>query len=467
MTPISTLRNGRIGKTTGAGLALCAVSVCAAAVITISPRVGSLLAGLIGVFLLIEYVLPPVWATTLPLIVVFVIPGDELLRLSDRWVGLFVVTASTFLAAATLIRGRFRIRRRIELALPALAAMYIAFYAIHVSRGALRGATFWIAAVGIWVWLNGRIAADAVAARQGIQNAIISIGAIGGASGLAERLGIIDPTQWVTAYEPSVNMFTEEIGRRASGLSGHPLCLGALCMLGCGLAIIRLVLAGRKRLRAPWLAIALVASGGGLILSGARGSWLALLCGLALAFAATIQFRRISGFAVLRGSLVAGAIAGLLMLTGLGLIVRERLVGAASAPKSIGQRIVAFQTIIDSLPDLPLLGVGPGGVDEFIVRGGSVIPNIENEYLIALVLGGPLAMLGLVAFCGSMVRIAFREAIGTGDLGALTLWVGMSVNIATFNFFSWPIGPPLLATIACLVILPRQAAVAESGASRA
>lgn len=460
-------RRGRLGTSLGVAIALGILSVSTASVIILSPRVASLMAAIIAAFFLIEHVLPPSWATSATLTVLFVTSGDTLLGFSDQWIGLFVLAAGTFLGTVTLLHGRFRVHRRTQLALPGLAAMYILFYAVHVSKGSLRGGTFWIAAVGLWIWLDGRIAADPVAARRGIENGIILIGAISGGIGLAEFFGVVDPTQWIPGLKPSEAIFSQEIGRRVAGLSGHPLCLGTLCMLGCALSIIRLVLERRQLRNSPWIVGGVIASGAGLIFSGARGSWLALLCGLALAFAATIQSRRVSGTAVIRGSLLVGAIAGLAMVSSLGFIVRERLVGTASTPGSFGQRVVALQTIVDSIQDLPLLGAGPGGVDEFMVRSGALVPNIENEYLIALVSGGPLAMIALLAFSLLTIRIAFREAIATRDPGPLALCVGLSVNIATFNMFSWSLGPSLFATVTCLAVLQRRHSLGSSGDPRA
>jgi len=159
---------------------------------------------------------------------------------------------------------------------------------------------------------------------------------------------------------------------------------------------------------------------------------------------------------MIRGALLAVAIAGLLLASGLGFVVQERLVGNASTPVSIGQRIVALQSIFASLPALPFFGVGPGGAAEFLLRAGAVVPNIENEYLIALVTGGPLAMLALVLVVVIVIRIVFRQAKYAHDPGSLALWVALSINLATFNIFSWSAGPPLFAAIMSLVVLTRE-----------
>ena len=61
-------------------------------------------------------------------------------------------------------------------------------------------------------------------------------------------------------------------------------------MMACGLGIVQLALDGGRG-RSAFLVASVIVSGAGLIVSGARGSWLALLCGLAVALAARIQSR--------------------------------------------------------------------------------------------------------------------------------------------------------------------------------
>jgi len=433
---------------------LVCVSVGAALSITISPMIGAFLAAFITTFFLTEFVMPPTWGTVAPLLILFLTPADDVIALSGDRRGLFTISAGLALALTTLIRGRIRIHSRVQFLVPMLAIMYACVAALHASQGELRNTTFWVGAMGLWIWLDGRLEADPERGRRSLENAIIAIGAISGGVGLLQYVGVVNPSEWIPGYEPLQDTFTQLIGVRAVGLSGQSLRCGTLCMLGSGLGMIRIAF-GTTEKKSVWLVLSVLASGAGLIVSGARGSWLALFLGATVALGATIQSRRLSGELVIRGSLVAVAVAGLVTMSGLGFLVRERLVGTAVAPASIGQRVMAFNAITDSLPDLPLIGVGPGGAASFLLHGGATVPNIENEYLIALVTGGPLAMIGLLTFCVFMVQRAFRDALTNLELGPLTLAVAVCLNIATYNLFSWSAGPPLFATVAALVLLSR------------
>jgi len=385
-----------------------------------------------------------------PLCFLLLIPADHMTGLNGSAHGLFALGATALFAFSTLLRDRLRGIRRMDWDLYLLAGMLSGATLLHARSGEVRGVLFWLAGCMALFWIRAEERNSASPARQ-VEEALVAAGAIGGGFAILERLGALNVHALSAIYRPETLELSYDMGERAAGLSGHPLRLGTLTMLATIVALVWLV---HRRLtgRTTMLTIgALFLSLAGLVLSGARGSWLALVIAV-LVIVFSLQragARRRLGIL----ASIATITAPIVLLTGTWRYFYERIVGAASHPGSIDQRIQALEGISRSWPQLPLLGLGFGGAPEFSVLMGLKVLNLENEYLRLLLAAGVPALVLLAIVASRRFVAGFRQLPSPSAVSALACMAAMVVNLGTYNFFSWSIGPSLFFAL-CFLASP-------------
>ena len=380
----------QVSQSSSVGLVVLIFGIGMAASILPMPSlaVAALLCSVVGL-----WAIPDRVAVGLPLFLILVIPADHINGLNGAVAGLFALGLSLSMAIASVTRYRLAGVRRMDWDLMALAGVLLVAGLIHAGSGELRNVVYWVAACLALTWLRGAEHAIAGTSRQ-VVVAMIGGSVIGSLFACIETLGGVRLESLIPGYEPHQLSFSGVLGQRGAGLSGHPLRLGTLTMLGTILSAAWMMGDGVSRQARLVLGAALLISIAGLVLSGARGAWLGLVAGAALA---AIVKGHVRGFSRL-APLIFGAAALALVVWGTGLwgIVYERMFGIASNPGSFGQRFQALLAVADASRRVPLLGVGFGGADEITQDVGLRIPNLENEYLrffLAAGWVGPMALL--------------------------------------------------------------------------
>jgi hypothetical protein len=203
-----------------------------------------------------------------------------------------------------------------------------------------------------------------------------------------------------------------------------------------------------KRMPYAW---ALALSLGGLVLSGARGSWLGI--GVAIVLFSLIRIREGAGRTVWRIASYGVAGALLLWATGLWLLIEARLFGAAAHPGSINQRLLVVEGVKYVWSQVPLFGVGFGGAAEMGMRMGLRLLNLENEYLRFFFTAGFAGPTALLLLGARRMRLAIATLTQSPvRIAVLCSMPAVLVNIGTYNMFSWSMGPPLLAALVFLAM---------------
>jgi hypothetical protein len=289
---------------------------------------------------------------------------------------------------------------------------------------------------------------------------LVIAGVVGGTAAILEYVGAVSLRHLIPLYEPHELSFSAALGTRASGISGHPLRLGTITMLS-SLILLSRAFAGSAR-RSGFIAdLALLAiSMSGLVLSGARGSWLGFLIG-----GTTVIGLRLSreGQRILwRALLILALCAGAVWISGLGEVVQERITGGATHPASLAQRAAALITVAKVWASIPLFGVGLGGAADVVGKAGMQFPNLENEYLRLFLGGGYLGTLLLFASLWRRIKAGVGEPRTTATTALTCAFVALAVNMATYNLFSWSAGASLFFVIAA-VIMPTTARSRQPG----
>jgi hypothetical protein len=426
-------------------------AICAALIVT-SPIVGIGLALFLGFIVFLEASLPVSAQAAFPLLVLLLVPFDQIVPFAEDRRGFPILALASVLFVSALLRNRIRVLRGSEWWLVVLVVAYLASYALHASGGELRGSMYWVAAALVFLWLASLGRRDVGGVRAGIEWAIVLAGALTGGVGVLERAGLIDVTDWFQLYEPAADVFSEVLGVRATGLSGHALRLGSVTMLSCGVIAARFISGTlSKRTRIIWL-ISLACSGTGLIASGARGSWLALGISVLAGSVILRSSPTVRGQLGARLGVLAAVTVGALAVSGLGVLIRERLVGSAMTPMSWHQRTTALQSVGDAIGHLPLIGVGHGGIAAFLLQWGLILPQLENEYLIALIAGGPMFLVVWIVWTIGILRRGIDLTKERGDATYVSLPLMLLLNLGTYNFLSWSSGAPILAVVSYLVL---------------
>lgn len=435
------------------GRSLTWVLVGAAGLASLPLLVERPLAGCLACMLLWTLVLllaaPRGISVAAPLLALLTIPADHMDGLSGPAQGFFVLAGVSAIVTVSILRRRILKLGWRDWDLFLLAALLIGTTVLHAGSGELRGLLFWVAGCLAVVWLRAEEPCVPRIRRQ-VLIAIVLAGAIGGLVAALQRVGLLDIQALIPAYEPADLEFASFLGSRASGLSGHPLRLGTLTMLSavCALALLSDEnLSPRKR---AFGYTALAASVLGLVLSGARGAWISLAAAALIVSVAHIaqgEVRR--AVHLFLGFVIVGI---LVYALGLQSLVYERTAGAASHPVSLGQRLLALQSIGATWRQLPWFGVGFGGAADVALRAGLRVPNLENEYLRFLVTAGVLGPLALMVVGIRRFRAAWHQKPSIYRTAALGCVTGMLVNVATYNFFSWSISAVLFFAIACVAL---------------
>lgn len=426
-------------------------------VIAHSPQIGVALLALAAFFVVTTVAGGVTTRVAGPLCIALLIPADHILPFAENRTGFFYLGLGVLLLGVALTRVRLQSAIKLDWTYLVYAASVILFCAIHLDKGAVRGAIFWAAGGAVSVWLAIERSESDSRALGGIESALCIAGAVSGGVGVLEHLGVFDPTTLIPFYEGTIDSFSYLLGVRAVGLSGHPLCLGTMTMLATVILLSRLVSDYPSRRPTLGALTFLGCSFTGLIVSGARGSWIAALFGLfAAVTTAIVRSRAIPLHRLIRLALLIGGLLAILVVSGFGQLVFERTMGSAVAPASIDQRVAATHSVLEAVPDIPLIGVGPGAMNQYMLRWGLVVPNLESEYLIALVGFGPIGLALLVACAIVLWTRALGIGRHSGNLVPLAAITAFLVNLATFNLLSWSAGAVLLAVLSFLCVLPQR-----------
>jgi O-antigen ligase len=311
--------------------------------------------------------------------------------------------------------------------------------------GGLREVGTWIAGALFALVVAISLAEGTLDAR-GPMLALVIVSAVLGLGAVLERLASAEVvTGLIPDYQPYVRTFAVGLGDRASSWAGHPLRLGTVTMLGClsGLHLLTHRAGSRMLLTAATLLGA-----GGLLLSGARGSWLGLAVGAGMMVVGGGS-RTIARRVVLAAVLVLAAYS-LASLTGIDRLVVERIGGSAVDVGSLGQRADVLRIAWDVWREKPVLGHGLRALNDAIYARGLNLANYENEYLGMLFGAGVLGFAAFGVVLARTIRLGFSGLREPECAALVGLWLSAAVNIGTYNMFSWSAGPVLFLTLAVL-----------------
>ena len=245
---------------------------------------------------------------------------------------------------------------------------------------------------------------------------------------------------------------------RHSGPQGDANFWGRVLLLGLPFAFSFAQLAATRMRAAFWLCAA-ACIGGGIVLTGSRGAFLA-------AFVVVCVWALLSGGRLAKSVLLAPVFAGIaLLVPGIG----SRLVtlftvatdnGLAVTDPSLEGRVAAQKVAVEMLVDHPVLGIGPGNFlsiePEYLRRLAldSIPLAPHNQYLEAAAEGGLLGLTAWLLFLGAAVFVAYRARLiarlggsvvaaeaplplSNAVLAALAGWAvaSMFLHLATFRSF--------------------------------
>ena len=238
---------------------------------------------------------------------------------------------------------------------------------------------------------------------------------------------------------------------RTAGLTTHPNHFGLVCALGVGLGLgLALSSAGRARLAALACVIVLI---GGVGISGSRTALFALVVAVGVTAILTRRFRLLVTVAVVAVLASISVIIGIVKIPDSHAL--SRLVGGGASAVSDVERQQTLEAALASIERHPVTGEGFG-----------LALAAHNIYVQALVVGGPLALLGFLGVSGLIVRRGLgapRQARGGRDgplLAGLTagyiayLCSGIFDNILWDRYLWTYIG--LLLTLAAASRRPTQ-----------
>ncbi len=285
------------------------------------------------------------------------------------------------------------------------AAQHLAT-AVFGMRGRSNGLATMLAGFAVFAFVaTTRLTARQIERRLGAIVAALtaaSVYALGQAAGL-------DPIPWPE-------------GRPASTL-GHPVVFGGVLAIGLPFAAA-FALGGRtRRTRAAWGTAALI-QGLALLLTLARGPWVAALCGLTvLAFSAIRQRRpfapRLARLAV-AGVLAVAALLAVSAPTRVSVLSRAASFGALSRDHSVAYRLHFCRAALAMLRDHPLAGVGWENFGLLYPRYRSApTEEVESDLIPTMVHSGPLQSAVSGGVPAWILQVLFLVAVGAAVLRRL------------------------------------------------
>lgn len=215
---------------------------------------------------------------------------------------------------------------------------------------------------------------------------------------------------------------------RTAGLTTHPNHFGLVCALGVSLGLgLALSSAGRARLAALACTVVLT---GGVGVSGSRAALLALVVAVGATAILTRRLRLLVAAASIAILASTGVVIGIVKIPDSHAL--SRLVGGGAAAASDVEREQAREAALATIGRHPLTGEGFG-----------LALAAHSIYLQALVVGGPLALLGFLGVSGLIVRTGLgvsRRARGGRDgplLAGLTAGYIAYLSSGIFDNILW------------------------------
>ncbi len=435
---------------------LLAAGLSLGGIVALSPWVAAVGTVLVALVMLFFVVPLSVWLSGL-MLVCLAVPVDYIGSTATVMRGL---PSAVFLVAGLLMAlssdARSRVRAlRITWEMLLLSAWLFVAVLLSGDLGGMREVVMW-ASGAVLVWgLASRVSEDSSALLRALGVSFMLVGAFMGLAAIAERyVGGAGVYSILAGYQPIVRDVGGSIGVRASSFAGHPLRLGTLEML----AVVSCVsgLASSSRSMQVCALLCLPVSSAGLVLSGARGAWLASAVGIAVYLALSWRGKRQVAM------VVTLAVSLTLVLTAastpVGKYMLERISGSASQSTSIGQRLAVGAVAGRVIAERPVFGWGFRGSDSAVQAQGLRLANVENDYLgLAIAAGIPAVLLLIFGVVRSTLAILRVRTHGAAPyLGALI--AALAVNIGTYNMLTWSYGP---AVLMLLLLLARRVVACE------
>jgi hypothetical protein len=323
--------------------------------------------------------------------------------------------------------------RKDRISVPAVDVLYLAFLvsAAISTWGviSLLGALNWI----FYSIMTGYLAYRAVLTltseeTKSVLKFLVLSAAVEAAYGIVE---FVHGTSFFLA--PQMEGMAGTTGRLTS-LLGHPLDNGLIFVSVIPFSLALFMETGQKRyLYALGVLLA------GLILTLARGSWLALAIGvLAMVSLLALRGRMKSALAL---TVALGILAA---VPGVSSVVVKRFETSEEGPHSSwGARREAIPVALSIVHDYPLFGVGPFNDQYYRVAYTSDVRaeqwSFEDSYLALWVDFGYIGVSLLLLLGLTFMRIGLFSPWRQGPLeiyrvAAVTAFISLTVNMATFNF---------------------------------
>lgn len=250
----------------------------------------------------------------------------------------------------------------------------------------------------------------------------------------------------------------------------HHIIFGQLAMLNVGIMLSLLLTKSMERKYQMLIAASMVCGMVAALMSQARGVWLVFPVYVLIAVYYVVKDKRLSAKSIV---IVFVAIIIISILTPVGDLISKRVGSAVTEVtnfytsdqyvSSVGGRLAMWDIAIDVWQKYPLLGTGPGDVDDEIdalqkqgVYASMAVHNsVHNIYLQALVGSGLVGLAGMllaVVIIPLRIFINQKQADKAGQLaGLITV-----VSFAVFGFSeSWTLRLPSISIflVYCVVIV--------------
>jgi O-antigen ligase len=326
----------------------------------------------------------------------------------------YVVFAAVRWGVALRRGGVAPFPRALALATAALAIWWIATLpaaqhlptAVFGLRGRSNGLATLLAGLAVFAFVaTTRLDARSIERRLGATVVALTAASL---YAIAQAAGL-DPIPWPQ-------------GRPASTL-GHPVVFGGVLAIGLPFAAAFALGARTRRARLAWGAATLV-QGLALVLTLARGPWVAAFCGLAVLAASAIRQRR--AFAprlarlALAAALTAAAVLALSKPTRAAVGSRSETVLTLSRDSSVAYRLHFCRAALAMLRDHPLAGVGWENFGLLYPRYRSApTAEVESDLVPTMVHSGPLQTAVSAGVPAWILQVLFLLAIAAAVLRRL------------------------------------------------
>lgn len=373
--------------------------------------------------------------------VLLVVPFDYLGQLSGSTLGVpvFLITL-LILGSAVVLNWPDMVWDRVSWALFALVFVIAlsGFFSRDLTGAARAGGLWFAGLVTYTAILTARRKYDelpwtlllTVALTSAAVSILVLVNTVGG------------PALWdaIPGYEPTTRILDGTWNRPYATL-GHPLRLGTLTVLG-SLAALGLVRVRRHLITALFtLAVCMPV----MVLTAARGAWLAFAVGALAALAMSTRLSWRSKIGVLAACVALVTMVA--VYAGGASLILDRLTGRFSDPTSFGQRSAVVAAVPSLAASRPVFGHGFSTYTNAMLATGLASPNIENEYAGFLVKGGLAVLAAFITLVALVLLRMYRLRESPSVMALAPLFLALLVSMATYNLFDWTAMPVVFCAI--------------------